>query len=58
MKMFEYSIDHLLPANIDAEHSILGAILLDPKAYDEAVTLGLTAGDTSCDSQRRIYSAS
>jgi replicative DNA helicase len=56
MKTLEYGIDHLLPANIDAERSILGAILLDKKAYDEAAALGLTASDFSLDSHRRIYS--
>lgn len=53
----EYSVDRLLPANLEAERSVLGAILLDPKAYDEAAALGLTAGDMSLDSHRRIYSA-
>jgi replicative DNA helicase len=57
MKTLEYSMDRLLPANIDAERSILGAILLDQKAYDEAAALGLTAGEMSCDSHRKIYSA-
>jgi replicative DNA helicase len=53
----EYAVDRLLPANVEAERSVLGAILLDPKAYDEAAALGLTAGDMSLDSHRRIYSA-
>jgi replicative DNA helicase len=53
----EYGVDRLSPANVDAERSILGAILLDPKAYDEAAALGLTAGEMSLDSHRRIYSA-
>jgi replicative DNA helicase len=57
MNTVEYSIDRSLPANLDAERSILGAILLDNKAYDEAAALGLTAGDMSCDSHRKIYSA-
>jgi replicative DNA helicase len=57
MRMSE-RIDQPLPANLDAERSVLGAILLNhPKAYDEAAALGLTAGDMSCDSHRRIYSA-
>jgi len=56
MNTLEYSIDNPLPTNIDAERSILGAILLDPKAYDEAAALGLTASDFSLDSHRRIYS--
>jgi replicative DNA helicase len=57
MKTLESSIDQVLPANLDAERSVLGAILLDPKAYDEAAALGLAAGDMSLDSHRRIYSA-
>jgi replicative DNA helicase len=44
-----------LPANVDAERSILGAILLDSKAYDEAATLDLVAEDFSLDSNRKIY---
>jgi len=44
-----------LPANLDAERSILGAILLSPKAYDEAASAGLSADDFSLDSHRRIY---
>ncbi len=38
-----------------AERSILGAILLDNKAFDEADALGLTPEDMSLDSHRRIY---
>jgi replicative DNA helicase len=44
-----------LPTSIDAEKSILGAILLDDKAYDEAAAAGLEAADFSLDSHRRIY---
>jgi replicative DNA helicase len=50
----EYQID-TLPANADAERSILGAILLDPKAYDEAAARGLASADLSLDAHRRIY---
>jgi replicative DNA helicase len=57
MKAIECGVDQVLPANLEAERSILGAILLDLKAYDEAAALGLTAADMSCDSHRRIYSA-
>jgi replicative DNA helicase len=57
MNTLEHSVDRTLPTNLDAERSVLGAILLDPKAYDEAAALGLTAGDMSLDSHRRIYSA-
>ncbi len=46
-----------LPANVNAERSILGAIILEPKAYDEAAASGLVAGDFSVDSNRYVYSA-
>ena len=52
----EYAVDQVLPVSLDAERSILGAILLDSKAIDEAAALGLTASDFSLDSHRRIYS--
>jgi replicative DNA helicase len=42
------------PANIEAERSILGAILLDPRAYTEAAQ-SLSPEDFSLDSHRRIY---
>ena len=45
-----------LPSNVEAERSVLGGILLDPKAYDEAADLGLSASDFLLDSHRRIYS--
>jgi replicative DNA helicase len=44
-----------LPASIDAERSILGAILLDNHAYNEAAE-HLRAEDFSLDAHRRIYS--
>jgi replicative DNA helicase len=50
-------IEHSLPASVDAERSVLGGILLDPKAYDEAADRGLTVSDFSLDSHRRIYLA-
>jgi len=56
MNGLDYSIDRALPVNLDAERSVLGAILLDTKAYDEAAALGLIASDFSLDSHRRIYS--
>ncbi len=43
-----------LPANIDAEKTILGAILLDNAAYSEAAEK-LEAEDFSLDSHRRIF---
>lgn len=44
-----------LPINLDAERSVLGAILLDNHAYLEA-SQGLATEDFSLDSHRRIYS--
>src|SRR5579863_1224352 len=43
-----------LPANVDAEKTILGAILLDNAAHSEAAEK-LEADDFSLDSHRRIY---
>src|SRR5579859_7307388 len=43
-----------LPANVDAEKTILGAILLDNAAHSEAAEK-LTADDFSLDSHRRIF---
>src|SRR5882757_1816652 len=44
-----------MPANIEAERSILGAILLDNHAYNDAAE-HLKPEDFSIDSHRRIYS--
>jgi replicative DNA helicase len=44
-----------LPASIDAERSILGAILLENHAYNEAAEK-LKADDFALDSHRRIFS--
>jgi replicative DNA helicase len=43
-----------LPANVDAEKTILGAILLDNAAHAEAAEV-LASDDFSLDSHRRIY---
>jgi replicative DNA helicase len=51
----EYSLARTLPANVEAERSILGAILLDNFAYNQAAE-HLRAEDFSLDSHRRIYS--
>jgi replicative DNA helicase len=51
----DYSIASSLPANVEAERSILGAILLDNLAYNQAAE-HLKAEDFSLDSHRRIYS--
>ena len=49
------SLDRVLPASVDAERSVLGGVLLDANAYEEAAALGLTASDFSLDSHRHIY---
>ena len=49
----DYSIS-TLPANVDAERSILGAVLLDNFAYNQAAE-HLRTEDFSLDSHRRIY---
>ncbi len=54
MATSEYSLAHTLPANIEAERSILGAILLDNFSYNEAAE-HLRPEDFSLDSHRRIY---
>jgi replicative DNA helicase len=50
----DYTISSL-PANVEAERSILGAILLDNFAYNQAAE-HLRIEDFSLDSHRRIYS--
>lgn len=54
MATADYSVAHSLPANVEAERSILGAILLDNFAYNEAAE-HLRPEDFSLDSHRRIY---
>ncbi|HEY6306937.1 MAG TPA: replicative DNA helicase [Candidatus Angelobacter sp.] len=54
MATTDYTLDRGLPANIDAERAILGAILLDNSTYNQAAE-GLRAEDFSLDSHRRIY---
>jgi len=51
----DYSLQSTLPASNDAERSILGAILLDNFAYNQAAE-SLHADDFALDSHRRIYS--
>jgi replicative DNA helicase len=51
----EYSLVSTLPANVEAERSILGAILLDNLAFNQAAE-HLKPEDFSLDSHRRIYS--
>jgi replicative DNA helicase len=50
----DLTLDAGLPANVDAEKTILGAILLDNTAHSEAAEK-LSADDFSLDSHRRIY---
>src|SRR3954454_18945833 len=50
----DFTLDRGLPANLDAERSILGAILLDNLAFNEAAEK-IRAEDFSLDSHRRIY---
>ena len=55
MATTNYNIAGTLPANVEAERSILGAILLDNFSYNEAAEQ-LHPEDFSLDSHRRIYS--
>jgi replicative DNA helicase len=48
-------LDRGLPASVEAERSILGAILLDNHSYNEAAEK-LARGRFLLDSHRRIYS--
>ena len=48
------AFDTGLPANVDAERTILGAILLDNAAHAEAAEK-LSEDDFSLDSHRRIF---
>lgn len=44
-----------LPSNLDAERSILGAILLDNEQIDRCLDAGLKAGEFFLDQHRRIF---
>jgi replicative DNA helicase len=55
MATTEYSIGSALPASLDAERSILGAILLDNFSYNQAAE-SLKPDDFALDAHRRIYS--
>src|SRR5436853_7167118 len=50
----DYNLVSSLPANVEAERSILGAILLDNLSYNQAAE-HLRPEDFSLDSHRRIY---
>jgi replicative DNA helicase len=54
MATTDYSLERGLPAAIEAERSILGAILLDNLLYDQAAEL--KPDDFSLDAHRRIFS--
>ena len=54
MRAQDIQLDGGLPANVDAEKTILGAVLLDPTAITEAAER-LEADDFSLDSHRRIF---
>jgi replicative DNA helicase len=54
MATTDYSLAQTLPANVEAERSILGAILLDNLAYNEAAE-HLKPEDFSLDSHRRVF---
>jgi len=54
MAITEYSLERGLPASIDAERTILGAILLDNDAFWHA-SESLRPDHLSLDSHRRIY---
>ncbi|HEY6253657.1 MAG TPA: replicative DNA helicase [Candidatus Angelobacter sp.] len=54
MATTDYTLDRGLPASIDAERAVLGAILLDNLTYSQA-SEHLLADDFSLDSHRRIY---
>jgi len=54
MAISDYAVASSLPANVEAERSILGAILLDNFAYNQAAE-HLRPEDFSLDSHRRIY---
>ncbi len=56
MATADYSVERGLPASVDAERSILGAILLDNITYNQAAEL-LQPDDFSLDSHRRIFAA-
>ena len=54
MATTDYSLERGLPASIDAERSILGAILMESLLFDQAAQL--KPDDFSLDAHRRIFS--
>jgi replicative DNA helicase len=55
MATTDYTLERGLPSSVDAERSILGAILLDNFAFHQASSQNLQAEDFALDSHRRIY---
>jgi replicative DNA helicase len=55
--VMDQNVEQSLPASVEAERSVLGGILLDANAYEEAAARGLTASDFALDSHRKIYRA-
>ena len=56
MKVPDLTLDAGLPCNIDAERTLLGAVLLDNSAWEE-IRQGLKSDDFYLDSHRRIAKA-
>jgi replicative DNA helicase len=57
MKMLtDHYLENGMPCSVDAERSVLGAIMLSNDAFYEASSI-LVPGDFSLDSHRRIYQA-
>src|SRR5579864_5246748 len=54
MATADYTLQRSMPSNVEAERAVLGAILLDNDAYNQAAEY-LRAEDFSLDSHRRIY---
>ncbi len=54
MEVNDSTLVKSLPSNVDAERSVLGAILLDNSAYNQAAAV-LTSEDFSLDSHRRLF---
>ncbi len=52
-----YALDRSLPASIETERSLLGAVLLSPEFYDAASAIALSPDQFSLDSHRKIFSA-
>src|SRR5512140_14070 len=55
MATTDYSLERGLPSSVDAERSILGAVLLDNFAFHQASSQNLQPEDFALDSHRRIY---